>query len=505
MNQRVVVWRGSWWLAMAALFALLVVAGSLHAESWVKVLGSTGEASPSDTIGSTSAVPVANHTPEEDLFEKLRAADVSAVTPTGLDASVLKEPSRFALVRDSIAQAPQDKAANSGTQYQSSASVAGESVLPSPSTTSAVDRDSRLDCPYGLHQSGTPYICGVDCGGHGAPCCATWDDARYIPWSLFGPGEYVGPARKEHVPTYYLRVNDVIRLTFITSRRKTDEPYRIGVGDRLRIESSVDETLARELVVQPDGRITLPLVGEVLATGKTVQDLRDDLTEEFGKFQRQPHITVTPLEVNSGLQEIVKAVTSSFATSGQNQELRVTPEGTIHAPGLGAVYAQGLTIDELRAELEARYAATYGPGLLVSPSLVERATSFVFVGGEVRLPGRYTLEGPTTVMQAIALAGGWNVGGNVRQVVVFRRDENWCLKATMIDVHRPLYGKDPCPVNDVWLRDNDLVIVPKSRILCATDVINLYFTRGVYAVFPINFVYDFSTGSGVVPVSGGGP
>jgi hypothetical protein len=52
----------------------------------------------------------------------------------------------------------------------------------------------------------------------------------------------------------------------------------------------------------------------------------------------------------------------------------------------------------------------------------------------------------------------------------------------------------------VWLRENDLVIVPKSRILCATDVINLYFTRGVYAVFPINYVYDFSQSSGIVPV-----
>ncbi|HVT30798.1 MAG TPA: SLBB domain-containing protein, partial [Lacipirellulaceae bacterium] len=140
------------------------------------------------------------------------------------------------------------------------------------------------------------------------------------------------------------------------------------------------------------------------------------------------------------------------------------------------------------------------PGLLVSPSLTDRATSYVFVGGEVKTPGRYTLEGPTTVMQAITLAGGFNNGGNLKEVVVFRRDENWCLKATRINIHGPLLGKDPCPVNDVWLRDNDLVIVPKSRILCADDVIELYFTRGVYAVFPITFVKDFTTGSTVVPV-----
>jgi polysaccharide export outer membrane protein len=195
----------------------------------------------------------------------------------------------------------------------------------------------------------------------------------------------------------------------------------------------------------------------------------------------------------------VNAVTSVTGSNGQTQALRVTPEGTIQAPGIGSVFVQGLTLEELRAELEARYAAAYGPGLLISPALTERATSYVFVGGEVRAPGRYTLEGPTTVMQAIALAGGWNNGGNIHQVVVFRRDENWCLKATKIDVHAPFYGKDPCPVNDVWLRDNDLVIVPKSKILCATDVIDLYFTRGVYSVFPIGFFYDLSQGSTVLP------
>jgi len=342
MNQWSVNCRGGWLLAMATIMAAIGVVGALQAESWIKVREPGEEYPSSETVSHRVPVPMAAHS-VEDLFEKLKAAELASVSPTNLEASVLKEPSRLALSQGATAQVSQERIAGSPGYFLSSAAASGESVLPQPSTNLASARGYQADCPYGLHQSGTPSICGIDCGSRGAPCCVTWDDARYIPWSLFGPGEYVGPARKEHVPTYYLRVNDVVRLTFITSRRMIDEPYRIGVGDRLRIESSVDETLARELVVQPDGNITLPLVGEVLAAGKTVQELRQDLIAEFEKFQRQPHITVTPLEVNSGLQEIVKAVTSSFATSGQNQELRVTPEGTIHAPGLGAVYAQGLT------------------------------------------------------------------------------------------------------------------------------------------------------------------
>jgi polysaccharide export outer membrane protein len=305
--------------------------------------------------------------------------------------------------------------------------------------------------------------------------------------------------------TYYLRVNDLVTLTYIASRQKNGQSYRIGVGDRLRLEwlrsaSATDAPLDRDVLVQPDGTITVPLIGEVTAAGKTVKDLQEEVTRLYSRFQRDPQITVTPVEVNIALQDILRAVTSQSRSAGQALDLRVTPEGTIQAPGLGSVYVQGLTLEELRTELEARYASTLGVGMLVSPALTERATSFVFLGGEVQNPGRYTLEGPTTVMQAITLAGGWNVGGNLHQVVVFRRDENWCLKATKIDVRAPLYGKDPCPCNDIWLRDNDLLIVPKQRVLCAADVIELYFTRGVYAVFPITFVKDFSTGSSVVPV-----
>ncbi|MEX2092486.1 MAG: polysaccharide biosynthesis/export family protein, partial [Pirellulales bacterium] len=388
--------------------------------------------------------------------------------------------------------------------------VAGEPAAMLPDAGSApcgcdANHFGQCGCPYLPGQSGTPNLCGIDCGKCGAPCCSTWSDAQCIPWSLFGPGEYVGPARPAHVETYYLRVNDFLTLTFIESRKKSAEHYRIGVGDELQIEwlqgaGNTETRLDRKLLVQPDGTVTLPLIGEVTAAGKTVNDFRDEVVKLYGKYQREPQITVTPLTVNVAVQDVLRAVTSKSASSGQTQDVKVTPEGTIQAAGIGSVYVQGLTLDEVRSELEARYAEAYGPGLAVSPQLTERATSYVFMGGEVKAPGRYTLEGPTTVMQAISMSGGWNNGGNVRQVVVFRRDENWCLKATKIDVRAPLYGNDPCPTNDVWLRENDLVIVPKTRILCATDLIELYFTRGVYAVFPINYVYDFSQSSGIVPI-----
>ena len=120
----------------------------------------------------------------------------------------------------------------------------------------------------------------------------------------------------------------------------------------------------------------------------------------------------------------------------------------------------------------------------LAPKLLERAPRFVYVVGEVQTPGRYEMVGPTTVMQAIALGGGWNVGGNLREVVVFRRAEDWRLIATRVDIQGALYARRPCPADEIWLRDSDIVVVPKSFLLLADDFIDMVFTRGIYGVMP---------------------
>jgi len=96
-------------------------------------------------------------------------------------------------------------------------------------------------------------------------------------------------------------------------------------------------------------------------------------------------------------------------------------------------------------------------------------------------------------MGAIALAGGWNVGGNLREVVVFRRAEDWRLIATRLDIRGALLGKRPCPADEIWLRDSDIVIVPKSPVMLGTDFLDLVFPRGLYRIIPINV--NYSTGS----------
>ena len=90
------------------------------------------------------------------------------------------------------------------------------------------------------------------------------------------------------------------------------------------------------------------------------------------------------------------------------------------------------------------------------------------------------------------MAGSWKVGANIRQIVVFRRGDDWRLLATMINLEAPLLGKQPCPKGEIWIDDSDVIIVPKGPILLADDFINLVFTRGIYGVFPLFVNFDFA-------------
>ena len=76
-------------------------------------------------------------------------------------------------------------------------------------------------------------------------------------------------------------------------------------------------------------------------------------------------------------------------------------------------------------------------------------------------------------------------GGYLREIVVFRRADDWRLLATRLDLRGALYGKRPIPSDEIWLRDSDIVLVPKSPITRATDLVDQVFTRGVNNVIPL--------------------
>ncbi len=356
----------------------------------------------------------------------------------------------------------------------------------------------RDDCVHPCQALGpaAPYdIRGVDCAERamrGYPCKGSgWECMRRIWWQRYAQGEYCGPARTRHVDEYRLRPEDDLDMVYRLTNDEQPTPYKLEVGDQIQVESFTDPELDRELLIQPDGTITLRLLGQVHATGLTITQLTDKLDKLYSKYYKVPAITVTPLVVNSKLNALRAAVDRRYGLGGQSQIARVTPEGTISLPGLGTINAQGLTLRELQREINAAYQKEF-EGIAVVPVLNRRAPRYVYVLGEVANPGRFEMTGPTTLSMAVSMAGGWNVGANLCQIVVFRRGEDWRLKATMVNLTGALYGRKACPPGEIWLSDSDVVIVPKGRILVVDEFIELVFTRGIYGVFPLNATLNFA-------------
>lgn len=103
-------------------------------------------------------------------------------------------------------------------------------------------------------------------------------------------------------------------LVFITSActstievsHKAPEPqqsqyseYNIGIGDQLAISVWRNQELSMGLPVRPDGKISLPLIGEIEAAGKSASQLSQDLHDALISFIRNPQVTVIVTNASS--------------------------------------------------------------------------------------------------------------------------------------------------------------------------------------------------------------
>jgi polysaccharide biosynthesis/export protein len=89
-----------------------------------------------------------------------------------------------------------------------------------------------------------------------------------------------------------------------------EQEYRLGPGDKLRVEVYREPQLSQSLQVRPDGKITLPLVGDVMATGRTSAELRDSLTTSLKEYVTNPVVTVIVVEATAAQVFVMGEVTN---------------------------------------------------------------------------------------------------------------------------------------------------------------------------------------------------
>lgn len=148
---------------------------------------------------------------------------------------------------------------------------------------------------------------------------------------------------------------------------------------------------------------------------------------------------------------------------------QVDASGVIMLPLVGKVMAAGKTPDQLEEEISHRL-EKYLQSPQVSVSIAESASQKVTVEGNVKSPGVYMVRGETTLMQAVAMAGGVDSEADTHKVAVIRLD-NGVRKAATVDYAAIKAGRAPDPV----IQGNDDVVVGEStaKMVWANIIRNL--------------------------------
>ncbi len=268
------------------------------------------------------------------------------------------------------------------------------------------------------------------------------------------------PAIINHVTQYFpsslyrLAEGDVLEFLYLTIPTATASPYRLGVKDQIDIEFTFHPEMNRTVRVRPDGRISIPRKNDVSVAGMTADQVKRMLERVYSDLLKNPDLTVTVREFDAKLEEIQKAVASG---GGQARLINVRPDGYISLPLATDVRAQGLTVPQLTRIVNQKYGRIV-PDMRVSVLLKEVVGNLIFVDGEVARPGVFATRGPTTVQQAIALAGGTKPTAEPRTVLVISRGPEGKFMTRTTDLSK-LTSQ-----SDFYLNRNDLVYVPRSTI-----------------------------------------
>lgn len=207
---------------------------------------------------------------------------------------------------------------------------------------------------------------------------------RFVRWAAVGlvvaASSFAGAAAAEPqtVAPVASGAQDAASAAVAPTEPSRTEPYKIGPADVLQVNVWKEPDLTRDFEVRLDGMITLPLVGDIPAAGRTPTQLADTLAKSLERFIEAPRVTVG-----------VRANSARF-----------------------------------------------------------------YVVGQVTKSGEFPMNGRTTVVQGLALAGGFKEFAKTEGIVIIRQDQS----VLQVNYKRIAEGKEIS--QNVFLAPGDTVVVP---------------------------------------------
>lgn len=178
--------------------------------------------------------------------------------------------------------------------------------------------------------------------------------------------------------------------------------YQVRAGDTIQVEVLEDPSLNRSLLVLPDGTVSFPFAGTVQASGRTATQIESAITGAIASnFATEPNVFVTV----SQLRPVVPSSTAPAAP---------------------------VTID-------------------------------IFVMGEVGAPGAKAIPPGTTLLQALAVTGGFTKFAATKRILLRRTDPATGQQAVS-RINYKAIADGAAIGTDIVLADGDVIIVPERRL-----------------------------------------
>ncbi len=246
------------------------------------------------------------------------------------------------------------------------------------------------------------------------------------------------------------------------------EAYLIGGGDSLQVNVWKNPELSQTVTVRPDGMVTLPLIQDVPASGKTAMDLGKIIEARLTTLVNAPNVTVTVVSATNFRVYTHGAVSNGmFPLSAPINVLQLLARAG--GPAANADLAKAFIVrggKRIPVDLQPR--SGLGPDPESYPELVPEdilvvpfrdAAGRILVAGEVRTPNSLPFREGMTVLDAYVAAGGGTEYADLASVRVVRLGDDRKLGEIEVNLARMLKRGDLG--KNLTLLPGDIVVVPR--------------------------------------------
>lgn len=244
--------------------------------------------------------------------------------------------------------------------------------------------------------------------------------------------------------------------------------YPLGPGDELKINVYGVKDMNQDVVVDPKGYVTFPLLDKVHVAGLTVNETQHKLEGLLGQYIKSPQVNVQLVEYGSRFFNVLGEVTNPgrYPIKGAFRLLDAISQAGGFTDKSGDIElqrrnAEGKLVTKIFPKNEVLAGGNSKANIYVMDEDVINVLPMksIYVSGEVKNPGAFLYNDQMTLLRAVAMAGGFTQWAKKDKVDILRDNGKGGTETIHVDAHKIEQGK----IDDVPLKPNDHIVVRQRK------------------------------------------